>query len=90
MGRRPLALGIGQKTADRRGVLLYFDLTHRKMKGEVGYGLEGVLVAQGDGPGALVAYVKSLDIAEALAARDPANTQWQGKSFGLGHRGTSR
>jgi uncharacterized membrane protein YgcG len=41
MGRCPLALGIGQKTADRRWVLLYFDLTHRKMKVEVGYGLEG-------------------------------------------------
>jgi hypothetical protein len=36
-----------------------------------------VLVAQGDGPGALLAYRNSLGIAEALAARDPANTQWQ-------------
>jgi len=36
-----------------------------------------VLVAQGDGPGALAAYRKALGIAEALAARDPANTQWQ-------------
>ena len=36
-----------------------------------------VLVAQGDGPGALAAYRKGLAIAEALAARDPANTQWQ-------------
>jgi hypothetical protein len=36
-----------------------------------------VLVAQGDGPGALAAYRKGLDIAEALAARDPANTEWQ-------------
>jgi hypothetical protein len=36
-----------------------------------------VLVAQGDGPGALVAYREELAIAEALAARDPANTQWQ-------------
>ena len=36
-----------------------------------------VLVAQGDGPGALAAYRKSLAIAEALAARDTANTEWQ-------------
>jgi hypothetical protein len=31
-----------------------------------------VLVAQGDGPGALTAYHKGLVIREALAARDPA------------------
>jgi hypothetical protein len=37
----------------------------------------GVLVAQGDGPGALAAYRLGLAIAEALAARDPANTDWQ-------------
>ena len=36
-----------------------------------------VLVAQGDGPGALAAYRKGLGIREALAARDPANAQWQ-------------
>ena len=36
-----------------------------------------VLVAQGDGAGALAAYRKSLAIAEALAGRDPANTGWQ-------------
>ena len=36
-----------------------------------------VLVAQGDGPGALAAYRRGLTIREALAARDPANTQWQ-------------
>lgn len=36
-----------------------------------------VLVAQGDGAGALAAYRQGLAIAEALAARDPANTQWQ-------------
>jgi hypothetical protein len=36
-----------------------------------------VLVAQGDGAGALAAYRKSLAIGEALAQRDPANTQWQ-------------
>ncbi len=36
-----------------------------------------MLLAQGDGPGALAAYRNSLPIAEALAARDPANTQWQ-------------
>ena len=36
-----------------------------------------VLVAQGDGPGALAAYRKGLAIGEALAARDPANTEWQ-------------
>ncbi|MBK9327119.1 MAG: hypothetical protein IPN00_12635 [Hydrogenophilales bacterium] len=35
------------------------------------------LLAQGDGPGALAAYRKGLAIAEALAARDPANTEWQ-------------
>jgi hypothetical protein len=36
-----------------------------------------VLVAQGDGAGALSAYRKSLAIGEALATRDPANTEWQ-------------
>ncbi|BAU89633.1 hypothetical protein MPPM_1028 [Methylorubrum populi] len=36
-----------------------------------------VLVAQGDGPGALAAYRASLAIDETLAVRDPANTQWQ-------------
>jgi hypothetical protein len=36
-----------------------------------------VLVAQGDGPGALAAYQAGLEIAEGLAKRDPANTQWQ-------------
>ena len=40
-------------------------------------GLGDVLVAQGDGPGALAAYRRGLAIAEALAARDPDNTQWQ-------------
>jgi hypothetical protein len=36
-----------------------------------------VLVAQGDGPGALAAYQAGLTIAEDLAKRDPANTEWQ-------------
>jgi len=36
-----------------------------------------VLVAQGDGASALDAYRKSLAITKALAAHDPANTQWQ-------------
>ena len=36
-----------------------------------------VLVAQGDSPAALRAYQEGLAIAEALAKRDPANTQWQ-------------
>jgi hypothetical protein len=36
-----------------------------------------VLVAQGDGPGALAAYQAGLAIAEGLAKRDPANTGWQ-------------
>ena len=34
-----------------------------------------VLAAQGGGPAALAAYRKSLAIREALAARDPANTE---------------
>jgi hypothetical protein len=37
-----------------------------------------VLVAQGDGPGALAAYQAGLAIAAGLAKRDPANTEWQG------------
>ena len=44
------------------------------------WGLNGradVLVAQGDGPGALAAYQAGLAIREGLAKRDPANTQWQ-------------
>ncbi|MGE0645457.1 MAG: DUF4062 domain-containing protein [Nitrospira sp.] len=36
-----------------------------------------VLVAQGDGPGALTSFRKGLAIREGLAARDPANAQWQ-------------
>jgi hypothetical protein len=36
-----------------------------------------VLVAQGDGAGALAAYQAGLTIREGLAKRDPANTQWQ-------------
>jgi len=36
-----------------------------------------VLVAQGDGPGALAAFRKSLALGEALAARDPLNAEWQ-------------
>ena len=36
-----------------------------------------ILGVQGDDPGALRAYRKSLEIAETLAARDPANTEWQ-------------
>jgi tetratricopeptide (TPR) repeat protein len=39
--------------------------------------IANVLLAQGDGPGALAAYQKGLEIGETLAARDPANTQWQ-------------
>ncbi|MFM7640061.1 MAG: hypothetical protein ACKO45_00660, partial [Cyanobium sp.] len=45
-----------------------------------GWGLSGqgdVLVSQGDGPGALAAYQAGLTIAEGLAKRDPANTEWQ-------------
>jgi tetratricopeptide (TPR) repeat protein len=45
-----------------------------------GWGLNGrgdVLVAQGDGPGALAAYQAGLEIAEGLAKRDPENTGWQ-------------
>jgi hypothetical protein len=36
-----------------------------------------VRVAQGDLPAALTAFEASLVIAERLAGRDPANTQWQ-------------
>jgi tetratricopeptide (TPR) repeat protein len=36
-----------------------------------------VLVKQGDGPGAQAAYQAGLRIAEDLAKRDPANTEWQ-------------
>ena len=36
-----------------------------------------MLVAQGDGPGALAAYQAGLSIAEGLAKRDPENTGWQ-------------
>ncbi len=36
-----------------------------------------VLVAQGDRAGALAAYRAALDIAEALARRDPGNAGWQ-------------
>jgi tetratricopeptide (TPR) repeat protein len=49
-----------------------------------GRGLNGrgdVLVAQGDGPGALAAYQAGLAIREGLAKRDPANTEWQRDLF---------
>lgn len=36
-----------------------------------------ILLAQGDGPGALAAYRKTEAIAEALVVRDPANTAWR-------------
>jgi tetratricopeptide (TPR) repeat protein len=36
-----------------------------------------VLVAQGDGAGALASYRKGLAIRETLAKRDPENTEWQ-------------
>jgi len=51
-------------TTDREVLVAY---------GEIG----NVLVAQGDGPGALAAYRRGLAIREVLAARDPANTQFQ-------------
>jgi hypothetical protein len=44
------------------------------------WGLNGqgdVLGAQGDGPGALAACQAGLAIAEGLAKRDPANSQWR-------------
>jgi predicted negative regulator of RcsB-dependent stress response len=44
-------------------------------------GTGSVLEAQGDGPGALRAYQEGLAIAEALAKRDPANTQWKRDVF---------
>ncbi len=40
-----------------------------------------VLVAQGDGPGALAGYQAGLAIREGLAKRDPANTEWQRDLF---------
>ena len=36
-----------------------------------------MLRAQGDGPGALAAYRRSLALRETLAARDPSNAEWQ-------------
>jgi hypothetical protein len=36
-----------------------------------------VRLSQGDGPGALAAFQAALAIAEGLAKRDPANTEWQ-------------
>jgi tetratricopeptide (TPR) repeat protein len=41
------------------------------------YSIGDVLVAQGDGAGALAAYQAGLTIREGLAQLDPANTQWQ-------------
>ncbi|MFC5771061.1 tetratricopeptide repeat protein [Thauera sinica] len=43
-----------------------------------------VLVAQGDGEGALVAYREGLEIARTLTGRDPGNTQWQ-RDLSLSH-----
>ncbi len=36
-----------------------------------------MLAAQGDGARALAAYRKDISIADALAARDPTNHDWQ-------------
>ena len=44
-----------------------------------------VLVAQGDRAGALTAYRAGLAIAEALARRDPANTEWRHDLFSVSH-----
>jgi tetratricopeptide (TPR) repeat protein len=44
-------------------------------------GIGDVLMAQGDGTGALAAYQASLAIDEALTKRDPANTEWQRDLF---------
>lgn len=38
---------------------------------------DGALRQQGDSTTALTAYHEALAIAKTLAARDPANTQWQ-------------
>ena len=49
-----------------------------KNPGAEGWVLSGrgdVLMAQGDGPGALAAYQMMLSIMENLTKRDPANTQ---------------
>ena len=73
----------------RRGELsqastVFADVIHQARDGQdprlEGRGLNGrgdVLLAQGDSPGALAAYQAALTIAEGLAKRNPANTQWQ-------------
>ena len=56
------------------------DCDHAVVQTELG----NLLVAQGDGSGALAAFRKGLVIDEALAARDLANSEWQ-RSLSISH-----
>ncbi|MEM9567543.1 MAG: TIR domain-containing protein [Cyanobacteria bacterium P01_E01_bin.34] len=66
--------------AEHRFELLVAQAQELGEQSHEGWGLCGrgdVLVAQGDGPGALAAYQEGMKIREALAQRDPDNTEWQ-------------
>ena len=66
-------LADSMRTARRAADTASNDLERSSALHELG----NVLARQGDGAGALAAYRKGLAIAEALAARDPANYNWQ-------------
>jgi hypothetical protein len=67
IGTLPLALAAARHAADTA--------SDERDRGVAFNELGNVLVAQGDGPGALAEYRKGLAIAEVLAARDGVNTE---------------
>jgi hypothetical protein len=69
--RRSLGIREGLAARDPENTGWQRDLSVSHIK------IADVLVAQGDGPGALTAYRRSLGIREGLAARDPENAEWQ-------------
>ena len=63
------AYGKAEAAARRRGEERNVSVSHNR--------IGDVKRAQGDLPGALAAYTDAMAIAERLAARDPANSEWQ-------------
>ena len=83
LGYAWIALGSLEKAGETFGGVI---TRARELQQETfeGWGHNGqgdVRMAQGDGAGALAAYQAALAIAEGLAQRDPANTEWQRDLF---------
>ena len=79
LGYAWIALGCLQKAGETFGGVITRarELQQERFEAWGHNGQGDVLVSQGDGAGALAAYQAALAIAEGLAQRDPANTQWQ-------------